>query len=363
MPVALVHDYLLVMRGAERTFAAMAELWPEAPIYTLLYDEEGTQGRFAGRTIITSPLQRLGASQRNFRVLLPLLGPAVRAFDLGDADVVISSSSAFAHAVRVPPGAQHICYCHSPFRYAWLGEQPIAIPPPLRPWLELEMRRHRNADRRALPGIDHFIANSRLTSQRIDRFWRRDSTIIHPPVEVQRFHFDAPEDYVLYVGEVIRHKRVDLAIMAAAAAGRPIKIVGAGPELASLQGRFRASAEFLGRVSDAELAELCARAAALVVPGVEEFGIAAVEAQAAGRPVVAFDAGGVQETVIPGETGVLVPRGDAQALARALCMDFSVFDPVAIRAHALSFSPDVFADRMAREISARVSDPALISAV
>ena len=153
MGLALVHDYLLVMRGAERTFAAMADEWPDAPIYTILYDEEGTQGRFAGRTIITSPLQRLGARQRTFRVLLPLFERAVRSLDLAGYECVLTSSSAFAHGVEVPQDSHHICYCHSPFRYAWLDASPVSMPALLRRCLELEMRRHRAFDRRAARSI------------------------------------------------------------------------------------------------------------------------------------------------------------------------------------------------------------------
>ncbi len=341
------------MRGAERTFAAIAELWPDAPIFTLLYDEAGTEGCFAGRTVITSPLQRLGASQRNFRVLLPLLPAAVRALSLEGYDRVVSSSSAFAHGVRVRRDTPHICYCHSPFRYAWQeDERPLDLPGPLRPALELVMRRHRAFDRRAVPGVGQFVANSQLTRERIKRFWGRDAVVVHPPVEVDRFTLGEPEDYVLYVGELVKHKRVDVAIRAAAAAGRPIKVVGDGPEQSRLRARFANQAEFLGRVSDEELAGLYARAAAFVVPNIEEFGIAAVEAQAAGRPVVALDGGGVRETVIPDRTGVLVPPDDLGALVQALRSDLTRFDPHLIQAHARQFSRESFDPRMAEIVDA-----------
>jgi glycosyltransferase involved in cell wall biosynthesis len=348
--LALVHDYLLVMRGAERTFAGMADLWPEAPIYTLLYDESGTDRRFAGRTVVTSPLQRLRARQRSFRVLLPLFPRAVRSFSLEGYDCVVSSSSAFAHGVRVPPGVPHICYCHSPFRYAWHeGAQPLSVPSPLRAVVNLVLRRHRAFDLRAAAGVDQFVANSELTKERVRRFWGRDAVVVHPPVEVDRFELGEPEDYVLYVGELVKHKRAEMAIAAAAAAGRRIKVVGDGPELGALRSRYARNVEYLGRVTDDELAKLYARAAALVVPNVEEFGITAVEAQAAGRPVVAAAAGGARETVIHGRTGILVPPGDSEALAQALRQDFSSFDAREIRAHAQLFSASVFARRM-REI-------------
>ncbi len=351
MQIALVHDYLLVMRGAERTFAEIADLWPDVPIYTLLYDEEGTQGHFAGRTVVTSPLQRLGARQRTFRALLPLFEPAVRSFSFEDYDCVLTSSSAFAHGVRIPPGARHICYCHSPLRYAWLADEPAAVPGMLRPWVELQMARHRAFDRRAALGVDRFIANSMITAERIRRFWGRESTVIHPPVDVERFSIGSPSDYVLYVGELLKHKRVDVAIAAAASAGRKIKIVGEGPEEAKLRARFRGHAEFLGRVSDEELTELYANALALVVPKVEEFGIAAVEAQAAGRPVIGIDAGGTRETVRKGTTGLLVPPGDDGALVRALRSDLTNFDSEAIREHARRFSRERFAARIKETVT------------
>jgi glycosyltransferase involved in cell wall biosynthesis len=349
--LALVHDYLLVLRGAERTFAAMSDLWPEAPILTLLYDEGGTQGRFAGRRVTTSPLQRLGVRQENFRLALPVLPAAVRRLPLDGFDCVLSSSSAFAHGVRKPAGARHVCYCHSPFRYAW-HEQARAlaeVPRPLRPPLALLLRRHRRFDRRAAREVDQYIANGELTRARIRRFWGRDAPVVHPPVDVGRFSIRDPADYVLFVGELLAHKRPQVAIEAAVAAGRPIKVVGSGPELGRLRARYGRAADFLGRVVDDDLARLYAEAAALVVPNVEEFGIAAVEAQAAGRPVVAVDAGGVRETVDPGRTGLLVPDGDPGALARALRGDLTRFDPVEIQAHARRFAPEAFQARV-REI-------------
>jgi glycosyltransferase involved in cell wall biosynthesis len=351
--LVLVHDYLLVLRGAERTFGVIADTWPDAPIATLLYDEAGTEGRFAGRELRTSPLQQLGFRQSTFRTALPLFPTATRHLDMRPASIVLSSSSAFAHGVRKPPGARHVCYCHSPFRYAWhaqsfaLAEVPRAI----RPALELILRRHRGFDRRAARDVDQYVANGEITRERIRRFWGRDSVIVHPPVEVHRFSVGEPADYVLFVGELVRHKRPELAIEAASAAGRPIKVVGTGPELPRLEARYGRGDEFLGRVGDAELPQLYAEAVALVVPGVEEFGIAAVEAQAAGRPVVGVDAGGLRETVVPGETGLLVPNGDGSALARALSEDLRRFDPRAIRAHAQRFSPQAFQERL-REVVA-----------
>ena len=349
--IALVHDYLLVLRGAERTFAAMTDVWPDAPVFTLLYDEEGTERRFAGRSVTTSGLQRLGARQQNFRALLPFFQTAVRRLDLSDFDCVVSSSSAFAHGVRPAPGATHVCYCYSPFRYAWHERETALaeVPAPVRPALALALWRHRAFDRRALRTVDQLLATGQIARERIRRLWGRDAPVLHPPVEVDRFEIGEPAEHVLFVAELVRHKRPQVAIEAAAAAGRPIKVVGTGPELERLRARYGDSAEFLGRVDDDALARLYAQAAALVVPNVEEFGIAAVEAQAAGRPVVAVDAGGVRETVVQGRTGVLVPDGDQAALRAALEGDLTRFDPQEVRANAMRFRPEVFRDRL-REI-------------
>jgi glycosyltransferase involved in cell wall biosynthesis len=356
--LALIHDYLLVMRGAERTFAAMTEIWPAAPIFTLLYDEGGTQGRFADRAIEASALQPLGIRQGQFRLFLPLFPGAVRRLKLNGFDCLVSSSSSFAHGIRKPAGAKHVCYCHSPLRYAW-HEQASAYaeaPPPLHPLLGLILRRQRGFDRRAADEVDQYVANSQITRERIRRFWGRDAAVVHPPVELERFKLGEPSDYVLFVGSMLRHKRPDVAIEAAAAAGRRIKVVGDGPQLGRLQHRYGHEAEFLGRVDDDELARLYAAAAALVVPNIEEFGIAAVEAQAAGRPVVAIDGGGARETVVPGKTGLLVRDGDGRALARALREDFTRFDPHEIRAHAQRFSRRAFQVRL-REIVDGTSRP------
>jgi glycosyltransferase involved in cell wall biosynthesis len=350
----LVHDYLLVLRGAERTFAAMADVWPDAPIVTLLYDEAGTARRFAGHSVTTSPLQRLGVGQTEFRKLLPVLAAATRRLALDGQDCVVSSSSAFAHGVRKATGARHVCYCHSPFRYAWheragaLAEVPRAV----RPLLDVVLRRHRAFDRRAAQDVDQYVANSQITRERIRRFWGRDALVVHPPVDVDRFGIGEPGDHVLFVGELVRHKRPEAAIEAAQAAGRRINIVGAGPELERLRMRYGDAAQFLGRVDDQQLAELYAGAAALVVPNVEEFGIAAVEAQASGRPVVGIDAGGLRETVVSGRTGLLVPADDSRALARALREDLTRFDPQAIRAHAQRFARPAFQARLHQIVEA-----------
>jgi glycosyltransferase involved in cell wall biosynthesis len=346
--LVLAHDYLLVLRGAERTFRHMTAVWPDAPIHTLLYDEDATLGAFAGRRIVTSPLQRLGLGQGRFRALLPLYPNAVAAIKLDPHDVVVSSSSAFAHGVRAAPGAKHVCYCHSPFRYAWHDRADALreLPAPVRPALALTLRRHRAFDRRAAMRLTGLIANSAITRDRIRRFWGRDAAIVHPPVDVERFGPAQGGDELLYVGELTRHKRAELALEAAERAGRRIKVVGDGPDLPRLRRRFERSAEFLGRVDDARLEREYATSGALVVPNVEEFGIAAVEAQAAGCPVIAADGGGAQETVRQDETGWLVPPDDVDALSATLRRPIDTFDRAALRRNAERFSAAAFRTRL-----------------
>jgi glycosyltransferase involved in cell wall biosynthesis len=351
--ISLVHDYLLVMRGAERTFAAIADIYADAPIFTLLHDEQGTNGRFAGRSITTSPLQRFGIEQSTFRRLLPLYPHAVRRLRLPDSDVVLSSSSAFAHGVRVPEGAVHVCYCYTPFRYAWDAESYALreISPLLRPLLRQELRRIRRWDLAASRRVDAYIAISQLSRQRIMRHYGRDAPVIHPPVETHRFSPGTPGDALLVVSEILPHKRLHLALEAARRAHAPIQVVGAGPHLTALKDAYP-EAEFLGRARDEDLAELYASARAVLVPSVEEFGITAVEAQAAGRPVIAAAAGGALETVIDGRTGRLAKLDDVDSFAQAIeGIDQLDFDPADAVQSAERFSVASFARRLSTHIT------------
>jgi glycosyltransferase involved in cell wall biosynthesis len=356
--VTLAHDYLLVMRGAERTFAAIADLYPRSPIFTLLYDEQGTNGRFAGRRVHASALNRLGVGQRHFRRLLPLYPWAVRRLRLPQSDVVLSSSSAFAHGVRAPAGALHVCYCHAPFRYAWTEQQRALeeVAPPLRPLLRRQLARMRDWDVSASRGVDAYVANSQLTRERIKRFYGRESTVIHPPVETHRFAPGEPGDELLVVTELVPHKRVDVALEAARRMSVPINVVGAGPARASL-GEAYPEAGFLGRVDDAELAKLYASARAVVITSVEEFGITAVEAQAAGRPVIAAGAGGVLETVLENQTGLFARPDDVGAFATAIAaLDQLDFDPALAQQNASRFSVESFQRRLCTHVSSLVRE-------
>jgi glycosyltransferase involved in cell wall biosynthesis len=351
---ALVHDYLLVMRGAERTFAAMADCWPNARIATLLYDERGTAGRFRDRRVTTSRLQRARIRQRGFRGLLPLFPSAAERLPVAGADLVVSSSSAFAHGVRTPPETLHVCYCHSPFRYAWHDYRSALseVRAPLRPGLAMLLAHVRRWDCDAARRTTAYIANSHITRERIGSFWGRDAAVVHPPVDVGRFRLGEPEDFFLYVGELIAHKGAELALRAAQLARQPIVVVGDGPDRPRLQAQYEGQATFVGRVPDEQLERLYARALAVVVPSIEEFGIVAVEAQAAGRPVIGFDAGGTLETVVDGETGVLVPPDDVRSMAEAMRqVSFDRYRPEACRRSAERFSTDVFKRRIVAEVA------------
>jgi glycosyltransferase involved in cell wall biosynthesis len=364
---ALVHDYMLVMRGAERTFASIADCWPSAPVYTLLYDPSECGDRFRHRPVVTSRLQHLRVGQRDFRRLLPLMPRAAESLPVGDHRLIVSSSSAFAHGVRPGDGAVHICYSHSPFRYVWHERERARaeIPWPAWPLARRMLDRIRRWDLEAAARVTHYIANSQITRERIAQYYGREATVVHPPVEVERFAIGTPEDYVLTVGELTAHKRIELALEAARLAGVPIKVVGTGPDEARLRREFGGTAEFCGRVSDDELARLYSGAKALILPNTEEFGIAAVEGQAAGRPVVAVNRGGARETVIDGETGVLVPPEDPPALAEALrYTDFDRFSPPTIKENAHRFSSANFRRSLHAEVArvaggtAGVSSPA-----
>jgi glycosyltransferase involved in cell wall biosynthesis len=344
----LVHDYLLVHRGAERAFAAIAACWPDAPIASLLYDEQVMGPQLPGHAVRTSGLQRLGVGQRGFRALLPLFPSAASRLPVAGHDLVVSSSSAFAHGVRPDHDAVHVCYCYTPFRYAWHErERAMAeVPAVARPALAATLALVRQWDLKAAERVTHYVAISEFCRERIERTYGRSSEVIYPPVQTTRFEPGEVEDFYLVVTELVRHKRVDVALEAAKRAGQAIKVVGEGPDLPRLKALYGDSAQFVGRLSDEELAQLYPRALALIVPNVEEFGIAAVEAQAAGRPVIAPDDGGTHETVVDGETGVLLATASVDEITDAMtATDFTGFDPARCVAQAAQYSTATFQAR------------------
>ena len=350
----LVHDYLLVMRGAERVFTKMCDLFPGAPVATLLYDRDVFSERLAGHNVLTSPLQRLGFRQKHFRALFPVMPWAAGRLPVAGHDLVVSSSSAFAHGVRPDPEAVHVCLCHAPFRYVW-SERDTALrmmPRALQPIGANLLDRVRRWDLESSRRPTHYVAVGRLTQRFIADYWGIDAPIVHSPVEVDRFAPAAQrEDYALVVGELVSHKRIDQALEAARQADVPIKVVGDGADGDRLRAEYGGIAEFLGRVDDEQLAALYSRARVLILTSIEEFGLTAVEAQASGCPVLAAAAGGVLETVVDGVTGVLVPEGNVAAFAEALAADDLDRLPVdAMVANAQRFSIAAFYEGLIDQI-------------
>jgi glycosyltransferase involved in cell wall biosynthesis len=339
--VALVHDFLLDVRGAERVFIELCEMWPHADLYTAVYDEEGTEGRFAGRTIHSSFLQRLRPAERTFRALLPLYPAAIESFDLSAYDLVISSSSAWAHAVICDPHTTHVSYCHNPFRYAWNDRDRTLTrtrDPVTRAFLRSTFRRWRQWDWIAAQRTDRYVANSHATQARVHAYFGRESAVVYPPVDTARFSAGRVGDHYAVVSKLMPHKQIEVAITAFNILRLPLVVVGDGPDARSLRRSAGPTIHFSGRAPDAAVAEIVQRARALVVTSVEEFGIAAVEAQAAGRPVIARGEGGALETIEDGVTGCFF-SGGADELALAVTeFDDGAVDPGACVRNAARFS-------------------------
>ena len=344
--VALVHDFLLDLRGAERVFLALCDLFPDADIFTAVYDEAGTEGRFADRRIHTSFLQRLHPDATSFRRLLPLYPYAMEALDLTGYDLVLSSSSAWAHGVLPSENAVHVCYCHNPFRYAWNAREATlcARGPIMRAALGVVLQRWRQWDWIAAQRVDRYIANSETTRRRVARYFTRDAEVVYPPVEIERFKPGVVGDHYVVLSELMPHKRIELAVRAFSELRRPLVIIGDGPDARRLRRLAGPTIRFTGRVSDAEVARLLATSRALVVTATEEFGIAAVEAQAAGRPVIALAEGGVTESVQEGRTGAFYEQATPEALAAAVvAFDPLSVDPADCVANAQRFGQEAFA--------------------
>lgn len=326
--VALVHDFLLDVRGAERVFIALCDEFPNADLFTAVYDEEGTEGRFAHRTVHTSFLQRARPTARSFRAMLPLYPYAIEALDLRGYDVVLSSSSAWAHGVIPEENAIHVCYCHNPFRYAWNERDATlaARSTMTRAALGIVFQRWRQWDWIAAQRVDTYVANSETTERRIARYFNRESEVVYPPVDTGRFTPGRVGSSYVMLSELMAHKRIDIAIHAFNKLRLPLTVIGNGPDARRLHRIAGPTIRFEGRVSDERAAVLLAESRAMVVTATEEFGIAAVEAQAAGRPVIALAEGGVRETVIEGVTGVFYGVNSVAALAAAI----ADFDPLSV---------------------------------
>ena len=358
MRVALVHDFLMRVRGADRVFLEICDLYPSADVFIPVYDAQGADGKLAHRDVQTSFLQRLRPSAKTFRALLPFYPAAIESFDLSSYDVVISSSSAWAHAVICGESTVHVSYCHNPFRYAWnerhrtLAER---TDPVTRAALRGFFRRWREWDWIAAQRVDRYMTNSRTTQARIKTYFGRDSHIVYPPVETERFKAGSVGDYYLVLSELVSHKRIDMAIEAFNRLRLPLVVAGDGPDRRRLRRLAGPTVSFAGRVSDARAGDLLAGCRALVLPAAEEFGIAAVEAQAAGRPVIARAAGGALETVEDGVTGCFW-TGDADELAEAIAwFDPFAIDPEECVNNARRFDVSVFRRELPRQVEAALN--------
>ena len=351
--VALVHDFLLDVRGAERVFLELCEIWPQADIYTAVYDERGTEGRFADRAVHTSFLQRFRPSARTFRALLPLYPAAIESFDLSDYDLVVSSSSAWAHAVLCDERTVHVSYCHNPFRYAW-NDRDSTLTRRRNPVTRIALRtlfhRWRQWDWIAAQRTDRYVANSLVTQARIRAYFGREARIVYPPVHTARFSPGTVSDYYVVVSELMAHKQIDVAIAAFNALRLPLLIVGDGPAARRLRAEAGPTIRFTGRLSDAAVAEAIQGARAMIVTAVEEFGIAAVESMAAGRPVIARRGGGGMETVLDGVTGRFWHGEPADLAAAVLEFDDTAIDPQACVRQAARFDSTSFRRGLRREV-------------
>lgn len=343
MKIALVHDYLSQNGGAEKVLKAFQEIWPQAPTYTLFFDARKLP-QFQGADIRPSFMQRLPWVRSRYQWYLPLMPTAVESLDLSDFDVVLSSASAFAKGVITREDALHICYCHTPTRYLWSDThsyvQELAMPGFIKSLLPILLSRLRLWDRQAANRVDFFIGNSETVRRRIKKYYNRDSHLIPPPVDVDRFTISRePKEYFLTGGRLVAYKRYDLIVQACNQTGLPLKIFGTGPQAKYLRRIAKPNVELLGPVSDREQARLYALAKAFIHPQIEDFGITPVESMAAGTPVIAYRAGGAAETVIEGVTGEFFDEQSWEEIAdRLIRFDQSRYRPEAIRARAEKFS-------------------------
>jgi glycosyltransferase involved in cell wall biosynthesis len=349
--VALVHDWLTGMRGGEKVLDAICELYPDAPLYTLVHVRGTVSTRIESRRIRTSIVQRLPRAGRLYRHYLPLYPTTVEWCDLDQYDLVISTSHCAVKSVVRPGRAVHVSYCHSPMRYAWdqfeeyFGPARVGVLQHqlLRPVIAAIAR----WDAATAGRVDGFVANSRYVAGRIRRYYNRGSTVVYPPVDTDFYRPSADArssgSGFLVVSALVPYKRLDVAVEACQRLGAPLQIVGTGPERARLQALGHGNVEFLGWRSDDEIRELYRRSRAVLLPGVEDFGLVPVEAQACGCPVVAFGVGGVTETVVDGETGVLVEGRSVEAFADGLArVQRQTFDSGTLHEHTRRFSRQRF---------------------
>jgi glycosyltransferase involved in cell wall biosynthesis len=347
MNLALVHDWLNQIGGAEDVLEHLVNYYPDAPLHTSMYAPDLMPPAYRDWNIQTTWLDRLPGIHQHHQRYLPLYPLAWQGVDLSDYDVVLSNKSGFCHGLHAGPETLHICYCLAPTRYIWnldayLDRENFGRSTRLA--AQIVARLYRRWDYAAAQRVHHFIAISTEIQQRIQTTYHRDSTIIYPPVETARFVPSAAVDeYFLIVSRLIPYKRIDLAVQACTQLGLPLVIGGKGRDRERLEAMAGPTVKFLGYVPDADLPGLFARCRAFIFPGLEDFGITPVQAQAAGRPVIAFKGGGALDTVIPGKTGLFFEEQSVESLIHALqSFDDTRYEPALIRAHALQFDSEVF---------------------
>ena len=347
MKIALVHDWLTGMRGGEKVVEQLCAIFPSADIYTLLWIKGKVSPEIEKHRITTSFLQRFPFIEKKYRQYLPLMPSAIESLKIRGYDIVISSSACVAKGIKLNDHVPHICYCHTPMRYIWdqyeeyFGKERANFPTRLamklvRPFLQ-------KWDVTSSSRVDHFMANSNNVRERISRIYKREAEVIYPPVDIQGYPPPFDGGYYLMVTALVPYKRTDLAIRAFNESGRPLKIVGSGPELGRLKKIARKNIEFLGWIDSASMKQYYAGCKALIFPQEEDFGITAVEAQAAGKPVIAFGKGGALETVVDGKTGVLFHEVSPSALNDSIeIFERMNFNPAVIKQNALRFSEERF---------------------
>jgi len=361
MNIALVHDWMNQIGGAEDVLEALVDLYPQAPIFTSLYAPEKMPAHWRQWDIRTGFIDRLPFSHRKQQLYFPLYPFVFEKFDLRAFDVVLTNKSGFSHGVITGPDTVHICYCLTPTRYIWryhqyVEQENIGRTTQRLLWPLLTILRQ--WDRLAADRVDHFIAISHEVRRRIAKIYRRDSVIIYPPVDTSRFMpADAVDDYYLFVGRLVPYRRLELLIEAFNKLGRPLRIAGSGRDKERLQTLSGPNIEFLGYVPEEELPDLIARCRAFIWPGEEDFGIAPVQAMAAGRPVIAYAGGGSLDTIIHGETGYLfTEQSTAGIIAAVEEFDPGAVDPQAVRAHALQFDTAVFQQKITRFVAEKLAE-------
>ncbi|MCK5016729.1 MAG: glycosyltransferase [Candidatus Peribacteraceae bacterium] len=348
MNLAIVSDWLPTVGGAEQVISQFCKIWPKAPLYTTIANN-GNLGLLDSKDIRTSNLQKYYKIIGNHRVLLPFMPKAMEKMDLRDYNVILSSSHAVGKGIIPPSSSVHICYCHTPMRYAWEMENEYlkdsCIPHFLQKYIRKELTKIRRWDNTTAKRVDIFIANSTTVQERISRLYNRDSIVIPPPVNSRFLNhpFLEKEDYFLCIGRMVPYKRFDLLIQVANELQIPLRISGCGPEEARLRSQAGPTVEFLGYINDKDLPDLYSKAKAILFPQFEDAGVVPLEAQACGTPVIAYGKGGVLDTVIADKTGIFFEEQNVNSIANALDKFSSMqFSRENIRAHAEQFSEEKF---------------------